>query len=108
MEIKLTKDADKTLCEIYAAYLERRSSGLSKGSAKDFAEKRDWPDPDWQTPDGEESLRELSHSGMIEMFIMGGFRLTDDAIIYMENRFKNGLSDALEWLGKIKNAIPFV
>ncbi len=32
----------------------------------------------------------------------------DKGIIYMENRFKDGISGILEHLGKIKDAIPFI
>lgn len=106
MDVTLTKDADKTLCEIYAAYLNRRDDGTPKNVAKDFSDKNQWPDPDWTTPDGRESLAELKRAGMIEIYILGGFALTDAAIIYMENRFKNGLSEVLEWIGKITSALP--
>lgn len=34
--------------------------------------------------------------------------LTDNAIIYMENRFKNGLNSVIEHISKIKSAIPFL
>lgn len=40
-------------------------------------------------------------------FIYDGFCLNDEAIIYMENRFKNGASEVLDWLGKVRSAIPF-
>ena len=105
MEIKLTKDADKTLCEIYAVYLNRRADGVPKRVAKDFSDKSKWPDPDWQTPDGEETLSELCRAKMIEMYIVEGFSLTDAAIIYMENRFKNGVSEVLEYVGKFISPI---
>jgi hypothetical protein len=108
LDVKLTKDADKMLCEIYAAYLNRRSTGDSKSSAIDFTEPSAWPDPSWDTPDGSSAISELKRAGMLKVYITGGFRLNDEAIIYMENRFKNGVSEVLDWLGKIKSAIPFV
>ena len=42
---------------------------------------------------------------MIEMYIVEGFSLTDAAIIYMENRFKNGVSEVLEYVGKFISPI---
>jgi len=107
MSVQLTKDADKTLCEIYAAYLNRRANGEPKRAAKDFPEESQFPDPDWATPDGVESLAELKRAWLLKLYIYGGFCIEDQAIIYMENRFKNGLSEVLDWIGKIKSAIPF-
>jgi hypothetical protein len=107
MDIQLTKDTDKTLCEIYLEYLKRISNGSTKRAAKDFADASKFPDPDWTTPDGKESLTELKRAGMIKMYHNFGFCIEDKAIIYMENRFKNGLSEVLDWTGKIKSAIPF-
>lgn len=108
MDVQLTKDADKTLCEIYAAYLNRRSTGDPKRVAKDFPDEDQFPDPDWTTPDGQESLEELKRAGMIRRYIYGGFCLEDSAIIYMENRFQKGASEVLDWLEKIKSAVPFL
>lgn len=111
MDVKLTKDSDKMLREIYASYLERRAAGVPKGAAKDFADETQWPEDyadSWKSPNAGESLAELKRAGMIKLFIIGGFKLTDDSIIYMENRFKNGLSEVLKTFGEIKSAIPFL
>lgn len=105
MDIQLTKDADKTLCEIYVNYLNRRADGIPKKVAKEFLNENEWPDPDWHTPDGKESLAELQRAGMIGQDILDGFWLKDEAIIYMENRFKNGLSEVLEYVGKLVSPI---
>lgn len=43
MNIELTKDADKMICEIYAAFMKRRADGLPKRAAKDFADQSRWP-----------------------------------------------------------------
>lgn len=111
MGIELTKDADKMLCEVYAAYLDRRSEGIPKRSAKDFADKEKWPSTytsEWISEDGVDTLRELKRAGMVKLYLYGGFCLEDSAIVYMENRFKNGISEVLEWIGKIKSAVPFL
>lgn len=57
------------------------------------------------TPDGRESLAELRRAGMIGQDVLGNFWLKDEAIIYMENRFKNGLSEVLEYVGKMVSPI---
>lgn len=111
MSVELTKDADKMICEIYTAYTKRRSDGMPKRVAKDFADQKNWPSEYseiWTSKDGLESLSELKRAGLVKLYIYGGFFLNDGAIIYMENRFKNGASEVLEWLGKIKDSIPFV
>jgi hypothetical protein len=110
VEKKLTKDADQMICEIYSVYLERHTNGVPKRQAKDFADQSLWPEKyraRWMSPDGKDTLKELKDAGFIRYFIYGGFELTNETILYMENRFKNGISEVLEWLGKIKNVIPF-
>lgn len=110
MSVELTKDADKMICQIYAAYMRRRADGAPKRAAKDFADQNTWPAEyvkEWNSEDGSESLAELKRAGLIKLYLYGGFSLNDEAIIYMENRFKNGVSEVLDWLGKIKSAIPF-
>ncbi len=111
LNVKLTKDADKILCEIYAAYIKRRADGTPKRAAKDFADQARWPvnySLEWRSEDGAEALAELKRAGMIKLYLYSGFCLNDEAIIYMENRFKNGISEVLDWLGKLKSAIPFI
>lgn len=99
----LTKDADKLICCIYKEYLEKRRSGISKINAKKFdayfylnikvLSK-------WDSSDISDTLRELKNVGFIKLFITGDFELTDTAIIYMENRFKNGLSELTDFISK--------
>ncbi len=110
MATELTKDADKLVCLIYKEYLSRRKYGLAKRQAKDFVEENDWPDSfakEFNEDDMLDTLRELKSAGFVKQYIHGGFTLEDACIIYMENRFPNGLSQVLDWLGKIKGAIPF-
>lgn len=110
MDIQITKDADKMICQIYSAYLQRRSDGKTKSAAKDFSDIPSWPEDfakEWQTADARETRAELKRAGLIRQFVVGGFELENAAIIYMENRFSNGISEVLGWLAKIKSAIPF-
>lgn len=111
MDKLLTKDADKMLCEIYAAYLERRKSGISKALAKSFFDQSKWSEKysdSWHEADARDTLRELKNAGFLKLDICGGFGLQDEAIVYMESRFKNGLNDVLDFLGKIISAISLV
>ena len=111
MEVKLTKDADRLICLIYEDYLFRREHGVSKASAKAYAETTDWPKSltdEFSRDDVRDTLRELKAAGFVRSYLYGGFSLTDQAIVYMESRFPNGISQVLDWLGKIKGAIPFM
>lgn len=111
VEIKLTKEADKLICEIYASYLERRKSGLDKRQAKDFAIKDKWPSEfckSWDSQDAKDSFSELKRAGFVKLYIGGGFMLESDAVVYMETRFQRGLSEVLERIAQIKSIIPFV
>jgi len=106
----LSRETKKALCEIYAEYLKRRSSGSPKSSARYFSNEdktKENNHGDWTTSDFKDYLSELKRAGAVKMYVDGGFELQDSAIIYMEQRFQNGLSDVLDWLAKIKSVIPF-
>ena len=100
----MTKDADKLLCCIYKIYLERRKSGMSKSDSKEFQDdfyKSDNHLSSWSDDDISDTLEELKNNNHVSLFIDGSFTLENDAIIYMENRFKNGLTEVLEILSKV-------
>ena len=87
---------------------QRRCHCLLLGSvplctAKDFADQARWTaeySKEWDSEDGSESLAELKRAGLIKLYLYDGFSLNDDAIIYMENRFKNGLSEVMDFISK--------
>ena len=111
MEISLTKDADKAICLIYKEYLSKREAGLPKRAAKDFSDRDKWPksfSSELGFLDFLDTLKELKENGFIKMFIGGGFQIEDIGIVYMEQRFPNGIAQVLDWHGKIKSVIPFV
>ena len=111
MAIQLTKDADKLICLIYKEFLIRRENGTPKRQAKDFPESHCLPDSflsEFSEEDLNDTLLELKNAGLVKVFIYGNFQLEDRGIIYMEQRFPNGVAQVLDWLGKIKSAIPFV
>lgn len=45
-------------------------------------------------------MLELARSGLIKIYIGGNFDLTDNGIVYMENRFVNGLKDVTDFITK--------
>lgn len=111
-EIKLTKDSDALICALYKEYLQRRKDGTPKGDAKSFGGAKHIQDtivPKWALGDVEETLWELERAGFLvcqpgDNTILLSF-LDDPAIIYMENRFKDGLSEVLGYIEKIKSIL---
>ena len=110
VEIQLTKDADKSICLIYKEYLDRRKSGLDKKNAKDFFCREQWPAAFVEKSnlsDFLDTIQELQNIGFVRRTMGGGFYLEDAGILYMEQRFPDGVAQVLDWLAKIKSAIPF-
>lgn len=110
MEVKLSKMLIKP-CAKYIGYLTRTKDGEARVNARDFSNIKMWENilfEDCQTEDVLDGLIELANAKMIELYISNGFVVETNAIIYMENRFKNGLSEVLDFIGKIKGLIPFV
>ncbi len=107
---ELSKDADKLICLIYKEYLSRRKQGEIKRSARYFPKISKWPDSFlvFSNSDLYDTLIELKRAGYIRCYIDASFALEDAGIIYMEQRFPKGISQVLDWLGKLKASIPFV
>ena len=111
-EIKLTKDADALVCALYRSYLEKRNQGQSKADAKwtgSASKIQNEIVPRWTLPDVEETCWELKRAGFLKTLdadnTVYDSSLTDESIIYMENRFKNGLSEFLGYLEQIKSIL---
>lgn len=112
MEINLSRDADKLLCVLYKSFLEKRKSGLSKSDAKSFGSSHDIHEEllaTWIFEDVDDTCRELSQNGFLDCFwaddIAYHVWLSDQAVVYMENRFKNGLSEVI---GFLADFLPFI
>lgn len=103
--MQLTKDTDKMFCLIYEEYLSRRKAGDSKSSAILFHHPQALQSEFLQgihEDDIYSAIRELDQKGLIKKYIDASFELSDDGIIYMENRFKNGLKEVLGYLSALK------
>lgn len=101
--MELTKDADKMICCIYKTFLQQRKSGVPKSSARRFPLeyfKSEEKLSSWLSEDLDETLLELKRADLVKMYIDGNFDLTDSGIIYMENRFKNGLNEVVDFISK--------
>lgn len=103
MSIQLTKKADALIGIIYKCYLERIKSGESESTSRDFefdfysktSDLYNWSEDDYDI-----RLTELSNNRLIKIYIGGEFHITNDGIIYMENRFKNGIKDVIDFISK--------
>lgn len=103
--MELARDADKLICLMYKAYLEKRKSGQSKSDANYFGDTHTLHEtflPEQPFDDIDETVWELKRADLIigdcGYDIIFHISLTPSAIIYMENRFKNGLTDVLNFL----------
>ena len=101
--MQLTRDADKLVCSMYKSYLEKRDAGFSKVNARIF----ELPEiqsyklcAKWSVQDIKATVSELQKAGFGTMYYSGGFCADETFIIYMENRFKNGAKEVLEFIGK--------
>ena len=101
--VEFTKSADKLLCLLYKTFLERRKSGMSSRMVKrfdsSFLESNDELSS-WHRDDAVDALLELARMKYVKTFIGGDFDPEDPAIIFMENRFKNGLKDVVGFLSQ--------
>lgn len=113
MDIRVTKDSDALICLLYKQYCQQRKNGVPKSSAKMFGSSDEIQKtiaPKWTFDDVDETCRELHRAELIECFyadnVVQDCWLSDYGIIYMENRFKDGLNSVLDYLEKIRNILP--
>lgn len=111
-ELKLSKDADALVCALYKSYCEKRKLGKSRADAKHTGsaeEIRNEVVPGWQLPDVEDTCWELKRAGLLDSLdadnTVYDSSLTDEAIIYMEGRFKSGFTEFLGYLEQIKSIL---
>lgn len=99
--MNLIKYADKVLCLIYKQYLDNKKNGLSKSKANKFHTGNIESDfPGENREDFRDTLNELKKAQYISLDIIGIYSITDDGIIYMENRFKNNINEITDFIAK--------
>lgn len=104
--MNITKESEKLLCCMYKIYLERRKQGVPKTIAIEFEDGFYLSDrhlKKFSKADISCCLNELKNNKLIHENIVGDVFLEDYTIFYMENRFKNGAKEVLEFLS---NLIP--
>ena len=109
-DIQLSKDADYLICLIYKRYIEMRNNGISKSDAKTIGDSHDAHEnivPEWSFEDTDDTCRELINKGLLDNRIYvddicGYMSLSDDGIVYMENRLGNKISKIIDYISKLK------
>lgn len=103
----ISKDAEKVIASLYKKYLERREAGMGKADAKVFGSSQSTLELLALTmplDDLDETLRELGRAKWVQNLYADNTVirtvLSDAVIVHMENRFKHGLRDVLEFLSK--------
>lgn len=106
--IELSKDAQKLLGVLYETYRIRREVGMSKTNSRDFQFDKIMEIGGvigWQRDDLLDTERELQKAGFITIFMRGACKLEDPAIVYMENHFKNSVTDAMSFVSEILDIV---
>lgn len=99
--MQLTKDADKLACSMYKSYLQKQKQGSNKLNARHFEIEEIQTYKlcsGWSTSDIKATVAELKQAGLGDMYYSGAFFANENFIIYMENRFINGLKDVTDFV----------
>lgn len=112
MDVELTRDAEYLLCVLYNAYVTRRKSGEPADVAKSFGDSEKIQEnyiQDWPTHDIDDAACALYDKGMIDgLFeadeLVESF-LTNDGIVYMEQRFGHKLDKLLQRIATLHTAL---
>ncbi len=96
MDVELTKESRRVLKSIYDIYCERRKAGKSKPLAVQF-------EAPINISGLSDAKQELKNAELIKCDVIGDIKLTDKAIIFMENFTKDTI---LKWLEFGSKFIP--
>ena len=106
-DFQLSKDDDFLICSLYKYYLEKVKNGSSKSDARWLGSSDEIQETllnSWSKDDVATSYWELHSKGLLECCpgddIAYSTYLTAEGIIYMENRFKNGLIELTDFISK--------
>ncbi len=112
MEYNLTKDAEYLLCVLYTQYKKKRENKVNKAKAKEMGSSENIFTTllsEWTYEDVDETCSELSRNDLLFCDYRDNrvayTRLEDSAIFYMENRFKKGVSEVLNFMAQIKTTL---
>ena len=108
-DIKLSKDNDFLICTLYKNFLEKVKDGCSKSEARWLGSSDEIQENlliNWSKDDVATACWELHSKGLLECSpgddIAYTTYLTDDGIIYMENRKLNTINKIIDYISKLK------
>lgn len=106
-DINLSKDNDLLICILYKHFLEKVKDGSSKSEARWFGSSDEIQEnllTNWSKDDVATACWELHSKGLLKCSpgddIAYTTYLTDDGIIYMENRFANKINKIIDYISK--------
>lgn len=103
MELNMTKSAKKLLAFAYRDYLDRQKNGIPKRQAKYFSAIDTMKShfPNMLVTDYKEIALELCRATGSKYYSGGSFYLSDNAIVYMENRFADGAKGLADFIAQL-------
>jgi len=101
--MKPTHGAELVMSVLYKEFLSRQKNGFSRSDAVKFESAEILQSTlfsDRPLQDIEPAIDELKSLNYVKTNILGNIFLTDKSISIMENRFKNGLVEVLDFVSK--------
>ena len=112
MNLKITRDADAFICVLYREYLTKRKSGLTIENSQSFGndvEIQSHLFPKWHLDDVTHLCWYLNEKNLLDVFPgdnrANAVRLSDDGIVYMENRFPDGIAQVLSAIAALASLV---
>lgn len=109
---KLDSDSKYLLCVCYLSYLGKKEKGISEYYSRRTALPvvvHQTFMPEWSLDDLDDSYYELSRAGFLVTLYDGNVirksKLTNSAIDFMGNRFKNGYKEIMNFMAGLKKMI---
>lgn len=108
-DITLSKNNDFLICILYKNFLEKVENGNSKSNSRWLGSSDEIQENllnTWSKDDVATACWELHSKGLLECSagddIAYTTYLTDNGIIYMENRFSNKIKSIVDYISKLK------
>lgn len=112
--VRISRDADALISVLYKVYLDRRKSGTPKEQALFFSDSHYIHEnlmPKWGFEDVDSTCWELHEAGLLSCLPGDGIAylvmLTDQAVIYQENRFQDKAEGFLGYLERLRALLPW-
>ena len=106
-KITLSNDNDFLICVLYKEFLKKRKNGISKSVARWLGSSDEIQEnlmSNWSKEDVATACWELHNKGFLQCSpgddIAYTTYLTDEGIIYMENRFSDKIEKILDYISK--------